>query len=95
MADAARADALRSMVIEGSSLFVKLCYSGLFLTVLLIVLALCVLALASPWGRMIRAIRDNEISAAAMGKNITRRHLQIFYSGFRRRGNSRCHADNA
>ena len=81
LADAARADALRSMVIEGSSLFVKLCYSGLFLTVLLIVLALCVLALASPWGRMIRAIRDNEISAAAMGKNITRRHLQIFILG--------------
>ena len=78
---AAREDALREAVVEGSSLFVKLCYSGLFLTVLLIVLALCVLALASPWGRMVRAIRDNEVSAAAMGKNVTRRHLQIFVLG--------------
>ena len=72
---------LRELIVEGSSLFVKLCYSGLFLTVLLIVLALCVYALASPWGRMVRAIRDNEISAAAMGKNVTRRHLQIFILG--------------
>ena len=76
-----RASKLREFVVEGSSLFVKLCYSGLFLAVLLVVLALCVYALASPWGRMVRAIRDNEISAAAMGKNVTRRHLQIFVLG--------------
>lgn len=72
---------LRDLVVEGSSLFVKLCYTGLFAVVLVIVLMLCVLALASPWGRMIRAIRDNEVSAAAMGKNVTRRHLQIFVLG--------------
>jgi branched-chain amino acid transport system permease protein len=76
-----KTDALRQSMIEGSSLFVKLCYSALFATVLLIVLVLCVLALASPWGRMVRAIRDNEISASAMGKNVTRRHLQIFILG--------------
>ena len=78
---ASRDEVLREMVVEGSSIFVKLCYSGLFLGVLLIVLTLCVLALASPWGRMIRAIRDNEVSAAAMGKNVTARHLQIFILG--------------
>lgn len=77
----AKATALRNLVIEGSSIFVKLCYAGLFLSVLVIVLILCVTALASPWGRMIRAIRDNEVSSAAMGKNITRRHLQIFVLG--------------
>ncbi|MFD0915699.1 branched-chain amino acid ABC transporter permease [Pseudahrensia aquimaris] len=77
----ARTTVLRDAVIEGSSLFVKLCYTGLFTAVLLAVLALCVLALASPWGRMVRAIRDNEVSAAAMGKNVTRRHLQIFILG--------------
>ena len=76
-----RAGVLRQLVVEGSSLYVKLCYSALFTLVLLIVLALCVLALASPWGRMVRAIRDNEVSAAAMGKNVTRRHLQIFVLG--------------
>lgn len=68
-------------VIEGSSIFVKLCYAGLFAAVLIVILVLCVLALASPWGRMVRAIRDNEISAAAMGKNVTSRHLQIFILG--------------
>jgi branched-chain amino acid transport system permease protein len=30
---------------------------------------------------MMRAIRDNETAAAAMGKNVTNRHLQIFILG--------------
>ncbi len=30
---------------------------------------------------MMRAIRDNEIAAGAMGKDVTRRHLQIFVIG--------------
>ena len=30
---------------------------------------------------MMRAIRDNEIAAGAMGKNVTARHLQIFILG--------------
>ena len=38
-------------------------------------------ALRSPWGRMMRAIRDNETSAEAMGKDVTKRHLQIFVLG--------------
>lgn len=78
---AARASALQAYVIEGSSLFVKICYAGLFTAVLLFILLLCVLALHSPWGRMIRAIRDNEVAASAMGKNVTGRHLQIFVLG--------------
>ncbi|EFL90608.1 branched-chain amino acid ABC transporter permease [Ahrensia sp. R2A130] len=72
---------LKNLVIEQSSIFVKLSYMSLFLAVLLVILALCVFALASPWGRMVRAIRDNEVSAAAMGKNVKRRHLQIFVLG--------------
>ena len=35
----------------------------------------------SPWGRMMRAIRDNEVSAAAMGKDINRRRLEMFIIG--------------
>jgi branched-chain amino acid transport system permease protein len=35
----------------------------------------------APWGRMIRAIRDNELAAAAMGKDVNRRRLQIFALG--------------
>ena len=67
--------------VTASSIFVKLGYAGLFIIVLLVILTLAQLALASPWGRMMRAIRDNEIAAGAMGKNVTARHLQIFILG--------------
>jgi len=73
--------ALKQFVIDGSSIFVKLCYSGLFAGVLIVILLLSVKALNSPWGRLMRAIRDNEIAAGAMGKNVTRRHLEIFIIG--------------
>jgi len=77
----AKAEMLRSLVIEGSGIFVKLCYAGLFAVVLLIVLALSIRALNSPWGRMMRAIRDNDEAASAMGKDIKKRHLQVFILG--------------
>jgi len=67
--------------VTASSVFVKLCYAGLFLTVLLIIIWLAEKALRSPWGRMMRAIRDNEVAAEAMGKNVKGRHLQIFIIG--------------
>lgn len=66
---------------EFASVVVKLCYTGLFLAVLVIVLVLAERALNAPWGRMMRAIRDNEIAAEAMGKDVKRRHLQIFVIG--------------
>ncbi|MBT6441830.1 MAG: branched-chain amino acid ABC transporter permease [Alphaproteobacteria bacterium] len=67
--------------VSGSTIFVKLCYAVLFIGVLLILIWLLERALNSPWGRMMRAIRDNEHAAEAMGKNVTRRHLQIFVLG--------------
>ncbi len=67
--------------VEFSSIFVKLSYAGLFAMVLLVLLWLAQRALHSPWGRMMRAIRDNEMAAAAMGKNVTGRHLQVFVIG--------------
>ena len=76
-----RQSALNQLVIEGSSVFVKLCYSGLFLTVVIILLILTQKALYSPWGRMMRAIRDNEEAANAMGKNVVKQHLLIFILG--------------
>jgi len=76
-----RSAMLGQMVIEASSILVKLCYAGLFIAVLAVILALSVKALDSPWGRMMRAIRDNEVAADAMGKNVTRRHLQVFVLG--------------
>ncbi|MEM7438554.1 MAG: branched-chain amino acid ABC transporter permease [Pseudomonadota bacterium] len=75
------ADRLGVDPVTFSSIFVKLCYAGLFVAVLLIVLWMSERALNSPWGRMMRAIRDNEVSANAMGKNIVSRHLQVFILG--------------
>ncbi|MDO5528671.1 MAG: branched-chain amino acid ABC transporter permease, partial [Paracoccus sp. (in: a-proteobacteria)] len=66
---------------EGSAVYVKLLYAGLFTAVLVGVILLAELALKSPWGRMMRAIRDNETAAGAMGKHVTGRHLQIFVIG--------------
>ena len=76
-----RAAALKSLVMDASGIFVKLCYAGLFFSVLVILFSLSQLALNSPWGRMVRAIRDNETAAGAMGKDVKGRHLQIFVIG--------------
>jgi branched-chain amino acid transport system permease protein len=67
--------------VTASSIYVKLCYAGLFTVVLLLLLWMAQNALRSPWGRMMRAIRDNETCAEAMGKDVTKRHLQIFVLG--------------
>ncbi len=64
-----------------SSIWVKLLYAALFTVVLLVILWMAEMALKSPWGRMMRAIRDNEVAAEAMGKDVTARHLQIFVLG--------------
>jgi len=67
--------------VMASTLTVKLAYAGLFAIVLLVLLWLAQRALHSPWGRMMRAVRDNETAASAMGKNVTARHLQVFVLG--------------
>ncbi len=72
---------LNLSVIELSSLIVKGLYSILFILVLLIIFFLLQKAIKSPWGRMMRAVRDNEISAEAMGINVEKRHLQVFIIG--------------
>ncbi len=72
---------LSDYVREAAVVFVKLCYSGLFIAILGAFIILSNLALNSPWGRKVRAIRDNEVAASAMGKNIKRQHLQIFVIG--------------
>lgn len=67
--------------VMASTLYVKLGYSLLFSAVLILIFVAAQLALHSPWGRMMRAIRDNEVASEAMGKNVTKRHLQIFVLG--------------
>ena len=81
LSESERASQLIELMKPASVIFVKLCYSGLFLAILVALIVLSNLALNSPWGRKVRAIRDNEVAASAMGKNIERQHLQIFVIG--------------
>jgi branched-chain amino acid transport system permease protein len=76
-----RASGLGMDPVLASTLYVKLGYAALFAVVLIALLWMAQMALKSPWGRMMRAIRDNEVAAQAMGKNVTKRHLQIFVLG--------------
>lgn len=64
-----------------AAILVKLSYCALFGAVLLALLWLSEVALRAPWGRMMRAIRDNEVAARAMGKNVTKLHLRVFILG--------------
>lgn len=64
-----------------SSLVVKLSFTAVFLFVLLLLLYFAVKALHSPWGRMMRAMRDNPVAAKAMGKNVLFWQLFTFVLG--------------
>ncbi len=75
------ANAIGGDPVTTSTILVKLLYTAMFAIVLLTLIWLSERALNSPWGRMMRAIRDNEIAASAIGKDVTRRHLQIFIIG--------------
>ncbi len=68
-------------MVQSSSVSVKLGYASLFLIALARIFWFSERALRSPWGWMMRAIRDNEIAANAIGKNATQRHRQIFILG--------------
>ena len=76
-----RQEVLNKLIIDGSSIFVKLSYAFLFLIVMFIIFYFANKAQLSPWGRMMRAIRDNEIAANAMGKDVVKQHLIIFVIG--------------
>ncbi|HTJ59103.1 MAG TPA: branched-chain amino acid ABC transporter permease [Devosiaceae bacterium] len=71
---------------KGIDTFTALIYArGGFLllvaAILAVVMVLLVRAYGGPWGRMMRAIRDNYIAAGSMGKNVTARQLEIFVLG--------------
>lgn len=67
--------------IEASTVFVRGSYTLLFVIVLALLMWLTERALHSPWGRMMRAIRDNRDAAEAMGKDVVARHRQVFILG--------------
>ncbi|MEO0486309.1 MAG: branched-chain amino acid ABC transporter permease [Pseudomonadota bacterium] len=77
----ARAEGIGLDPVFASTLQVRVEWAVLFTIVLVLLLVLAQLALNSPWGRMMRAIRDNETAAEAMGKDVKARHLQIFILG--------------
>ncbi|BCH22186.1 branched-chain amino acid ABC transporter permease [Mesorhizobium sp. L-8-3] len=56
-------------------------YLAMTAIMLVIIYTLLQRAHRAPWGRMMRAIRDNEDAAASMGKDVNRRRLEIFVFG--------------
>ncbi len=60
-------------------------YDYLYLVVVLVLLAVLFLAVEravkSPWGRVLRAIREDEVAAAASGKHVFSFKLQAFVLG--------------
>lgn len=66
---------------DAASVLVKLAYAAWFLAVLLAIWWALERLARAPWGRMMRAVRDNEEAARAMGKDVARRHLQAFVLG--------------
>jgi len=60
-------------------------YDYLYLAVVVVVLIILYIAVQriinSPWGRVLRAIREDEMTAAASGKNVFRFKLQSFIFG--------------
>lgn len=69
------------MSIDASFIWARLGFIAVSLTILLVVFFFMERAYAGPWGRMMRAIRENYIAAASMGKDVTRRQLQLFVLG--------------
>ncbi len=56
-------------------------YLALTAIFVLVIYLLLERAYHAPWGRMMRAIRDNEDAASAMGKDVNNRRLEIFVLG--------------
>lgn len=59
----------------------QMAYLAIVLVVLIAVYILVERQAKAPWGRMMRAIRDNETAALAMGKDIVRRRMEAFVLG--------------
>lgn len=56
-------------------------YLGVVLVILLIVYIVLERTIRSPWGRVLKAVRDDEVTAAASGKNVFSFKLQAFILG--------------
>jgi branched-chain amino acid transport system permease protein len=59
----------------------NLAFLGLIVVLVAIVYLAAERAWASPWGRSLRAIRDSDVAAAAIGKNVAQFRLEAFVLG--------------
>lgn len=59
----------------------QMAYLAIVAIVLLVAYLMVERQFNAPWGRMMRAIRDNELAARAMGKNVEYRRLEAFIFG--------------
>lgn len=64
-----------------SFIYARAGFLALVVAVVVVALFLIHRAYNAPWGRMMRAIRDNYIAAGSMGKDVTGRQLEIFVFG--------------
>ena len=59
----------------------NLAFMGLVMALAAIIYVAAERAWMSPWGRALRAIRDSDVAAAAIGKNVTQFRLEAFVLG--------------
>lgn len=71
----------QGMAITDSFVYSRLGFLALVIGIVALAFFLIQRAYGGPWGRMMRAIRDNHVAAASMGKNVTGRQLEVFILG--------------
>jgi branched-chain amino acid transport system permease protein len=69
------------MSIDNSFVVGRLGVAAVMLVFFLVAFFLVTRAYGGPWGRMMRAIRDNFVAAGSMGKDVKRRQLELFVLG--------------
>jgi branched-chain amino acid transport system permease protein len=67
--------------LAGNSLSFSLANLGVLVTTVILLYLALERLVRSPWGRVLRAIREDEIAARALGKNATKFRLQAFAIG--------------
>lgn len=67
--------------IDDSFVYARLGFIVLLLVIFLTTFVLVNRAYGGPWGRLMRAIRENHIAAEAMGKDVRSRQLELFVLG--------------
>lgn len=67
--------------LSGSPIVNNLCYLGLVLVIVALVYGGLQKIVASPWGRVLKAIREDEIAAQTLGKDVSLFRLQAFVLG--------------